>query len=61
MKLILEMTELMREEQRIKLNTDWSYTFKYDKFHVLSAEVYKSTIIEYANRFGIQIESFHVY
>ncbi len=56
-----EFIRAMREEHRLKLNVDYSYTIKYEELRILCAEVFKEAITEYADRFGIKIVSFHTY
>jgi hypothetical protein len=56
-----EMVQTMREEHRLKLNTDYSYTFKYGVLRIFCDEIYKDTIVEYAMRYGLTVASYHTY
>ncbi len=49
-----EMTDVMREEHRIKHGTDWNYVVHYGEVHILCPEVYKESIAEYMDRFNIK-------
>lgn len=51
----------LRNDFRLKLNLDWSYTFKYDKLHVLCDAVYQERIQEEADKFGITVAGFLTY
>lgn len=55
------MFEALREEQRLKLNVDYACTCKFSILRILCPEVFKETILEYADRFGIKITSIHTY
>lgn len=53
-------TEL-REERRIKLNTDYALTVKYGKVHVLSADVYEESIREVFAKHSVPIDTLQTY
>lgn len=54
-------TDELRNENRLKLNCDYSYTLKYGRVHILCADVYDDTIREVFARYGIAITSLHTY
>jgi hypothetical protein len=56
-----EFTNHLREEFRLKLNVDYSYTKKYNELHILCNKVYADTIREEAFKFSIPITCFHCY
>jgi hypothetical protein len=51
----------LRNDHRLKLNCDFSYTFKYNELHILCSKHFKDEIEEQAIKFGILINSFHAY
>lgn len=53
--------EMLRNDFRLKLNVDYSYTFKYNELHILASKYFKDEIEEQAVKHNIQITSIHVY
>ena len=51
----------LRNEHRIKQNTDYALIVKYQEAHLLCCEVYLPTIQEEAARVGITFKSIHTY
>lgn len=46
---------------RIKLNTDYAFTVKYGKVHVLCGAVYEDLIRETFGEYSVPIETLHTY
>ena len=53
--------EKLREEHRLKLNTDYSYTHKYGETRILCASVFYDTINQVAVEFGLNIKGYYTY
>ncbi len=61
MRFDMRMTKMLaalREERRLKQNTDFAYTFKYGVLTMMCAEVYMDTLTEYAEKFHLTINKF---
>lgn len=55
------MVEKLRDEQRIKLGVDYTYTYKYGELHILCHAVYRETIEKYAADHNLPITTIHTY
>lgn len=53
--------EHLRNEFRLKLNVDYSYTFKYGELRILCGIHFKETIAEEAAKCGVAIHQFFTY
>jgi hypothetical protein len=51
----------LRDQCRLKLNCDYAITLKYGEYHLLTNEVFKETICEYAEMIGIEFSTIHIY
>lgn len=51
----------LRNEFRLKLNVDYSYTYKYNKLYIMCDEVFRERIEEEAGKFGVKIEKILTY
>lgn len=51
----------LREEYRLKLNTDYAMTCKYGEVHILCDKVFAETIQEVSIKHGVKITSLHTY
>jgi hypothetical protein len=56
-----KMTQYLREEYRMKVNTDYAIAYKYGKAHIISNTLWADYIKEAADRFGIEIASMSLY
>lgn len=52
---------LLREERRLKHNCDYAIVHKYDQTRITTAEVYKETIQEYADKLGLEIKEWFLF
>lgn len=59
-RLALSVSEL-RNEHRCKLNTDFAYTVKFDRIHVLCQELYSDIVRDVFTRQGLEIASLSTY
>jgi len=53
-----KMIDFLRDENRIKINVDYSIASKYGEIHIMCCEAYAKNIEEAASLFGIVITSF---
>ncbi len=53
--------DTLRQEHRIKKNTDYALAVKYGKVHVLCALVYEETIREVLHAHGVEVATLATY
>lgn len=58
---IAKFVYALREEHRVKLHVDYTYTYKHQELRILCHHVWKDLIIEYAKKHGVTILDIYTY
>jgi hypothetical protein len=51
----------LREEKRIKRGVDYAIMYKYEKMYVSTTEIYKQSILEAVDMFGLTVYALHIF